>query len=244
MPDPRPIHPRVAQARAYARELMQSYLQPILVQLRQPLLNAAYFAEAIRIIDEQIAPEIAVPQAVVDGQIAALNTYHREAFIRNFRRALGVDVSEALDDARPITEHWRRENVRLIRTIPQRLHDDLIRRMEQMPAFDEQALADAVRTEFRVSGYNVRRIARDQTNKAIGQFTRYRQEQVGVERYIWRTVGDERVRRAHQALDGTEQRWDTPTGEGFPGDAVQCRCVASPLVNPGFRAAFEQAPPR
>lgn len=47
----------------------------------------------------------------------------------------------------------------------------------------------------------------------------------GVGRWLWRTQGDERVRPAHQALEGREfgPGEKHPT-EGRPGDAYGCRC--------------------
>lgn len=45
-------------------------------------------------------------------------------------------------------------------------------------------------------------------------------------KYIWRTAGDDKVRDAHAALDGTVRNWDdSPT----PGEKYNCRCWAEPL---------------
>ena len=85
-------------------------------------------------------------------------------------------------------------------------------------------------------------IARDQIGKLNGQYTRKRQEDVGIETYFWRTAGDERVRSRHRPLDGMLCRWDDVTVysddggktwksrssigaiELHPGQDVQCRC--------------------
>ena len=43
------------------------------------------------------------------------------------------------------------------------------------------------------------------------------------EKYIWVTVGDDKVRPEHEALDGEIRTWyDTP----HPGEAYGCRCHA------------------
>ncbi|MCW2763988.1 MAG: hypothetical protein JWR85_4189 [Marmoricola sp.] len=62
-----------------------------------------------------------------------------------------------------------------------------------------------------------------------GELTMRRQLSVGIADYLWMTRRDERVRPAHRALDGTRQRWDTPTSEGHPGQAYLCRCRAIPI---------------
>lgn len=52
-----------------------------------------------------------------------------------------------------------------------------------------------------------------------------RQRNFGMEFYVWRTVGDDKVRDAHAALNGKLCRWD----EGIrPGEDYGCRCYAEP----------------
>lgn len=77
-------------------------------------------------------------------------------------------------------------------------------------------------------------IARDQTLKLNSQAQQIVQTEAGIEQYVWSTSEDERVRDSHQALDGSTQDWDSPPdvdGEAVhPGEAIQCRCVAVPVV--------------
>jgi SPP1 gp7 family putative phage head morphogenesis protein len=73
-------------------------------------------------------------------------------------------------------------------------------------------------------------IARDQISKLNGQLTQLRQQDLGIERYTWRTMGDGRVRDSHAALNGQVFRWDDPPEPGHPGDDYQCRCYAEPYL--------------
>jgi SPP1 gp7 family putative phage head morphogenesis protein len=74
-------------------------------------------------------------------------------------------------------------------------------------------------------------IARDQTNKLNGQLTQLRQTNLGVERYTWRTMLDERVRDEHEENEGEVFDWDDPPSTGHPGDDIQCRCYAEPMLD-------------
>lgn len=47
-------------------------------------------------------------------------------------------------------------------------------------------------------------------------------------RYIWRTVGDNKVRKAHAELDGTMRDWSTSP---YPGEEPNCRCWAESIEN-------------
>jgi SPP1 gp7 family putative phage head morphogenesis protein len=77
-----------------------------------------------------------------------------------------------------------------------------------------------------------RLIARDQVSKLNGNLTQLRQEKLGVERYTWRTMLDERVRDDHSTKEGEIFDWDDPPADtGHPGDDIQCRCYAEPILD-------------
>ena len=47
--------------------------------------------------------------------------------------------------------------------------------------------------------------------------------------YIWRTVGDDKVREAHAERDGCIFSWDDAPEGGHPGEDYNCRCTAEPF---------------
>ena len=62
----------------------------------------------------------------------------------------------------------------------------------------------------------------------------YRNKQAGAGSYIWQTMEDDRVRPAHQDLDGKQFDYDDPNGgdDGqLPGQPINCRCVATPVFD-------------
>lgn len=77
-----------------------------------------------------------------------------------------------------------------------------------------------------------RLIARDQVSKLNGQLSFLRQSELGINSYIWRTMGDERVRDSHAAKDGQEYDWSSPPADtGHPGEDYNCRCYAEPVLS-------------
>ena len=85
--------------------------------------------------------------------------------------------------------------------------------------------------EFQSSGYNLRRLTRDQTQKQISNLTQARHRQMGIVEYRWSTSEDERVREEHAANNGKVFRWDTPPPiTGHPGNDILCRCVERPII--------------
>lgn len=67
-----------------------------------------------------------------------------------------------------------------------------------------------------------------------GLINEIRQRDLGIEQYVWLTVGDERVRAAHSERGGSVYRWDS--GDEKPGEATNCRCSTRP-VPPGAGVA-------
>jgi len=53
---------------------------------------------------------------------------------------------------------------------------------------------------------------------------------MGVEKFIWRTANDERVRPEHSARDGNTYTWANAP-EGGPGAPINCRCFAEPVFD-------------
>lgn len=62
-----------------------------------------------------------------------------------------------------------------------------------------------------------------------GLINQLRQEQLGIEQYIWRSQDDAKVRDSHAAYDDRVFRWDDPPQGGHPGEAHNCRCYAEPI---------------
>lgn len=75
-------------------------------------------------------------------------------------------------------------------------------------------------------------IANDQTGTILSQIDAYRDQKAGAEKYIWRSMEDDRVRPKHQELDGKTFEYDDPNGgdDGqLPGEPINCRCYADPV---------------
>lgn len=67
-----------------------------------------------------------------------------------------------------------------------------------------------------------------------GLINQLRQQDLGIERYIWRSQDDAKVRDSHAEYDDQVFRWDEPPAGGHPGQAHNCRCYAEPVA-PGSR---------
>ena len=228
MPDGPPIKPRVLDARAYERALHRDVFLPMIrtAQARITAAGANYYAirESIRSIPTD--PNLVA--AATNGARASftqINKAHYARFQKSMRRYFGIRV-DLLRDTPLDLEARVRDNVGLVRTIPERFHAGLAKKIEaiQMDVpFDQQKLRGVLRREYKSSGYNLRRLTRDQTSKLTGQLNQARQTELGIGQYRWETSGDERVRPTHNDNNGQTFAWDSPPPvTGHPGEDVQC----------------------
>lgn len=119
-------------------------------------------------------------------------------------------------------------NVALIKSIPVEYFERLREAIDKSwtDGARWESLAKTIQQVGDVTESRAKLIARDQTGKLNSDFNRVRQRSLGIDRYIWSTVQDERVRRSHAALNGTTHRWDQPPevdGEpAHPGQPINC----------------------
>lgn len=154
--------------------------------------------------------------------------------ISSVKSATGVDVKDFLTmrDIRPILENSIRVNVDLIkglnadtkRRVEAVIFDGIARRRNQK--YVTQQLAAAMG----ISQRKARLIARDQTHKLNSLLTQLRNEQLGIEAYLWKTMMDDRVRKAHRSREGKLFKWSDPPSDGHPGYAINCRCHAMAVL--------------
>ena len=144
---------------------------------------------------------------------------------------------------------WVRINVALIKSIDARYFAEVEKLIRD--GFREgtttRDIAASIRRRFAVSRSRAQLIARDQIGSLNAKITQAKQRELGVVRYIWRTSQDERVRGDPEGLypdaepshfdrDGEEFSWDEPPVDGHPGEPINCRCTAEPIL-PGVSFA-------
>lgn len=167
--------------------------------------------------------------------------FNKKQFHKVLKSAYKVDifVSEPwLDEALKLAE-W--QNISLIKTIPQQLHEKLRYRMVEALRKGEsyKSLAADLEKLLDIPKRRATLIARDQIGKLNGRLTQLRQENIGVKSYIWRGSLDERERLSHVEREGKEFRWDNPPDDGHPGQPILCRCSAEAVL-PEFDELSDQ----
>ena len=173
-------------------------------------------------------------------------TFQREQMARQFKAALGIDIVRAEPWLEPKIRAFTAENVALIKSIPQKYFTEVEKEIvsDMRTGLRWEGIAKNLDRRFEVAEGHAKLVARDQVGKFMGELNKQRQQDLGVTSFIWRTARDNRVREEHQALEGEEFTWDNPPAEGIPGEPINCRCMAEPVVKPIIDAITEEEKPQ
>lgn len=151
------------------------------------------------------------------------------------QKSVSVDITSALSSS-PIAAPMERAvvaNIELIKSIPtkylEKVKSEVYSGASQGMRWE--SIAEKVQAAGETTESRAKLIARDQVSKMNGAFNEARQTSLGIEKYIWQTSGDERVRDEHAQNDGKIFSWDDPPDTGHPGEDIQCRCVALPYFD-------------
>lgn len=164
------------------------------------------------------------------------------ALVRGFSdeqtaQGLGIDLRGA-PELTDLYREFEKENVSLIRTIGEDLHEEVrdVIAAGQDANLRAEDIAEDIQGRFGVSESRASLIATDQVLKVNAEISQARQEAVGIKEYFWITARDGRVRLTHADLDGSRQSWDSPpvvSEDGrreHPGGDYRCRCIAQAIV--------------
>ena len=162
---------------------------------------------------------------------------HTDKWKASVRAALGIDIATVVrqEDLSEYLQSAVARNAALIRS----LSSDTVQRVERatydaiLQGRTAKQLRSQLTHEFGVLDSRAKLIARDQVSSLNADLNEIRHRQAGIDRYIWSTSNDERVRPRHRDIDGIEYEYGKPTGaeDGLPpGRPINCRCVAQPIV--------------
>ena len=226
--------------------MRRGYLNPFLDGMLARLATATAVSDVYYHLQNGVSllearPRAGIPLNLIIESLGRVRDYNKAKLFSTFRSALGVDIRPFVTDAavQSFMNERIAQNVDLIKTVPRRFQDSMRSKVAAQFAdapFDQQAMRRIFQQEFKSSGYNLRRITRDQTQKLNSQLVELRQQQLGVTDYVWRTSEDERVRETHRDNNGKTFAWASPPPTtGPPGNDVQCRCSAEAVITPANR---------
>lgn len=249
----RPIGPRRATERVYERAL-RTMLREIATEIREtilpgyqarntltgdtrPTLTADGIAEWLSGLAARRTRATTLAERAAQGALEQEAKAHTDRWVGLIRAQLQVDLENVVrvEALQGFMEGVALRTAALITG----LYDDAVKAVSRitqehvMKSGSTNELRKALMKQLRISSRRAKLIAVDQTGTLVSQLNQIRQEQAGAQKYTWSSSRDERTRKLHFDLDGTEYRWGENTGaEGGlpPGGPIRCRCVARAVL--------------
>ena len=217
--------------------------------VRTDVPRAAVIEQVSRQIEQAEREFNAAADAAVEAWAGNVSTQTKRRIENTLKRALGADTATILEGTatREALDLAMAENVALIRTIPQEHFTRVSRSIlaaYRGETFAEGSLTNRLAKIGNITKRRAQFIARDQTSDLVSDLNQIRQQEVGIEGYLWRNSQDIRVvgrpggtyptgnRRHmdHWTREGKFYRWDDPPSDGHPGKPINCRCFAEPVI--------------
>lgn len=170
-----------------------------------------------------------------------VNAFNGNQFQKVFRSVLAVDVFLAEPWLADEMAFFVKNNVQLITSLSEQYFNQIEQITFQGVRSGQrhEDIAKEIRTRYGVTRNRAKLIGRDQVNKFNGQLTKLRQQEAGVKKYNWITAGDSRVRKKHTAkAESSLHSWNKGI---IPGEEIQCRCFAEPIITVGVVRRFKAA---
>lgn len=122
-------------------------------------------------------------------------------------------------------------------------HDTQVLRLRQKVSknvsagFRAENLIETIQAEKQTSYKHAKFLAKQETSLMVSKYREIRYLDAGINKYVWSTSHDARVRQDHRELNGKVFRFDQPPvtnlhtmARNNPGEDFGCRCIARPVI--------------
>lgn len=199
-----------------------------------------------------VAMGIARAHAAAYEAAQKIDKSNREQVVGGIERLTGITMRLAEPWKPKLLRTWAQENAQKVGKISERFRTKLSNAVSQgiISGKSEDEVIAMIKAQY-VEGSQVlrseralRQLVRDQTGKLQGRMTMERHQELGINRYIWRTEMDERVRHSHAEREGetfvygksikpqlSAKGLTVDEYDGPPTVPPNCRCHAEPVLD-------------
>ncbi|MGL5713154.1 MAG: phage minor head protein [Paraclostridium sp.] len=216
-------------------KVMEKKLLKLITQRKNEDLPSGYEEEFLEYMGDYLNNELCIGIAVdytAQSVEYAINQVNGQ--VKNIK---AVNIKEQAFYDEKVIKQQIKDNVKLIKAEPDkylRTYDKQVQKLVKESVeegWSTKTLKEAIKRATGIEDNRANLIARDQVGKIFGEATKTQFKGIGLKKFEWVTVGDNRVRETHADRAGQIYEWDNPPDGQIPGSDYQCRCVASIVVD-------------
>lgn len=254
-----PLPPNAAVAQRYAAVIERAITEMTretnreIIKLMRSQTADAYFAEdadigsQARILTNALmdkfnglfdgVAKMAAKRMAKQTEEASQSSLHGS--LKDLSGGLSIKTDVLRGQMQPVITASIAENVGLIKSIPveymPRVRTAV---MKSIMSGGLQTLVPALKKSGQITQRHAELMAMDQTRKLYSAINVHRMKALGIKQFQWHhSASSQQPRKDHIEMDGKIYSFDSPpvidrkTGErGFPGQAINCRCFMSPVI--------------
>ncbi len=188
------------------------------------------FKKRLNILELKLGQRIDGPE--LEALIRRWGKLQQASTVKSVNRVLGLSFTPEVEG---LFEQFIVHNTNLIKSIAGKALQQAELEISKAGnvGLRHEVLRENLIKKLGISRKKASLIARDQMLKLNGQIARETHKQAGIEEYIWTSSGDDDVRETHEELDGQKFSYNKGpelTGGLHPGEEINCRCTAYPVV--------------
>lgn len=188
---------------------------------------------SLSVIVEESIPNKTINQLATKRALS-IEKQNRNVLAKQVKRVTGLEFATGNEKwLKPKVKEFTKKNASLISNVK----ETHLKRIESTVrkgvsnGYNLKRVTEDVRKAANISENRAKLIARDQISSLNSELTMVRQRNAGISSYTWSTSLDERVRDEHAKLEGRTFSWKSPPSVGHPGEDINCRCVAIPVID-------------
>jgi SPP1 gp7 family putative phage head morphogenesis protein len=170
------------------------------------------------------------------GIALGINAHQTKGFKKQMG-ILGIDIRQVPPGGTPV-DSFIVENTKRIQSMVQSEIQVVSQIINENPTLTRHQISEKIQARVPSTKAQAGRIARNEVLTLQGSLDEQRQKALGITKFMWNTMGDEKVRDSHAELDGKIFSWDDlPEIDGelvYPKSptvaCINCRCYASPVL--------------
>jgi SPP1 gp7 family putative phage head morphogenesis protein len=206
-------------------EQLASYRQDTLLEALSNF-GSDFETDVKTLLTLQLLLEAVKPIAV---QIAS---YQAQQLNRQLHAVIGVDAVGDEPWLNSELNSFIVDNVTIIRGFIKdfisKIEQSLAKNLSNSESFEH--IVAAIEDIYTSAVDKIKAMTANQTETLYADLNEKRQADLGIDKFVWVTQRDERVRPTHAARDGKIMTWKNPIGGILPGEEWNCRCEAEPYL--------------
>ncbi|MGL5580540.1 MAG: phage minor head protein, partial [Cetobacterium sp.] len=201
-------------------KVMEKKLLKLITQKKNEDLPSGYEEEFLEYMGDYLNNELCIGIAV--DYTAQSVEYAINQVNGQVKKIKAVNIKEQAFYDEKVIRQQIKDNVKLIKAEPDkylRSYDKQVQKLVKESVeegWSTKTLKEAIKRATGIEDNRANLIARDQVGKIFGEATKTQFKGIGLKKFEWVTVGDNRVRETHADRAGQIYEWDNPPDGQIP----------------------------